>query len=178
MATGMSLASAWGIVHHHGGFMEAAGHPGGDKSFNVHLPANDIETYDQPMPELAKGLSATILVVDDDEMALEVMSEMLRLLGYRVLTAERGKKALDIYKKKLHQIDLVLLDIMMPEMTGDIVFQELRALNPDVKVICASAYCAPETVEKMLSAGCHGYFPKPVNLTELSRHVRRVLTKK
>jgi two-component system, cell cycle sensor histidine kinase and response regulator CckA len=176
MANGMSLASAWGIVHNHGGFMEAANHPDGGKTFNVHLPANKIETYDQLMPE--NEISATILVVDDDEMALEVMSEMLRLLGYRVITAERGNKALDIYKKKMTWIDLVLLDIMMPEMTGDIVFQQLRTMDPDVKVICASGYCAPETVEKMLSAGCYGYFPKPVNLTELSRHVRRVLTKK
>jgi CheY-like chemotaxis protein len=178
MANGMSLASAWGIVHNHGGFMEASGHPGGDKTFTVHLPANEIETYDRPMPELANEISATILVVDDDEMALEGMSEMLRLLGYRVITAERGKKAIDIYRKKMNRIDLVLLDIMMPEMTGDIVFQELKAMDPDVKVICASGYCAPETVEKMLSSGCHGYFPKPVNLAELSRHVRRVLTKK
>jgi two-component system, cell cycle sensor histidine kinase and response regulator CckA len=179
MTTGMSLASAWGIVHNHGGFMEATGNSGSERTFNVHLPVNETGTYNQPLPGLeATEKSATILVVDDDEMALEVMSEMLRLLGYRVMTAERGKIALNIFRKKMARIDLVLLDIMMPEMTGDIVFQELKMIDPNVKVICASGYCAPETVERMLSEGCYGYFPKPVNLTVLSRHVHRVLRKK
>ncbi|MFH0730734.1 MAG: response regulator [Pseudomonadota bacterium] len=179
MANGMSLASAWGIVHHHGGFLESSGNRGGDKTFNVHLPANEVESYDKPTTGLnVSETSATILLVDDDEMTLTVMSEMLHLLGYRVITAEIGRKAIDIYRKKMTQIDLVLLDIMMPEMTGDIVFQELKTMDPNVKVICASGYCAPETIEKMLSEGCRGYFPKPVNLTELSRHVRRVLKKR
>jgi DNA-binding NtrC family response regulator len=179
MANGMSLASAWGIVHHHGGFLESSGNPDNDKTFNVHLPAAEAESHHRPMPRLeVSETSATILVVDDDEMALTVMSEMLRLLGYQVITAEMGKKAIGIYRKKMAQIDLVLLDIMMPEMTGDIVFQELKMIDANVKVICASGYCAQETVEKMLAEGCQGYFPKPVNLTELSRHVRRVLKKR
>jgi len=179
MSDGMSLASAWGVVHNHGGFMEATGNKGSDKTFNVHLPTDEIETCDQPRPGVETTKTpATILVVDDDEMTREVLTEMLRLLGYGVITAERGKEALDIYREKMTQIDLVLLDIMMPEMTGDIVFQELKTIDRNVKVICASGYCAPETVEKMLSEGCCGYFPKPMNLTELSRNVRRVLTKK
>lgn len=178
MGNGLSMASAWGIIHHQGGFMEPSGNGGSKRTFNVYLPDREKEIYDYEYQALQENSeSATILVVDDDEMALEVMAEMLRLLGYRVLTAERGRKALGIYKRRTGPIDLVLLDIMMPEMTGDIVFQELKAMDPDVKVICASGYCPPETIEKMLSDGCCGYFPKPVNLSELARHVHRVLKK-
>jgi CheY-like chemotaxis protein len=176
MTKGMRLASAWGIVHHHGGVMTSNRHNGSDNTVHVHLPADETDCSDPLMPcRGASEIPATILVVDDDEMALNVMSEMLRILGYRVITADRGRKAIDLYRREMPRIDLVLLDIMMPEMTGDIVFEKLKIIDPEVKVICASGYCAPETVEKMFSEGCRGFFPKPVNLTELSRHVRSVL---
>ena len=110
-------------------------------------------------------------------MILEVMSEMLIVIGHKVLTADSGRKALEIYQKNIDDIDLVLLDVVMPELTGDVVFKKLKQINPQVKVICASGYCSQKIIQQMMEEGCCGYFPKPLNLTELSRHVRRVLAK-
>ena len=128
----------------------------------------------EPLP-ITPNKTATLMVVDDDEMILEVMSEMLALLNYKVIRANNGKKALHIYKADIDAIDLIILDIMMPGLTGDMVFDRLKELNPDVKVICASGYCARKTIKKMLSGGLCGFFSKPINITELSRHVQKIL---
>jgi CheY-like chemotaxis protein len=121
------------------------------------------------------GKGRTILIVDDDEMLLDVVSQMLGFFGYRVLTAKTGKAALTIYRKRGDCIDLVLLDIMMPEMTGDVVFDRLKQIDPHVKVICVSGYCSQGIVQKMLTDGCCGYFPKPLSLSDLAGHISRIL---
>jgi CheY-like chemotaxis protein len=121
--------------------------------------------------------TTTVLIVDDDEMLLAVMTEMLGFLGHQVVAADSGKKALTIYQKEGERIDLVLLDIMMPEMTGDVVFDRLKEMNPQVKVICLSGYCSKAVVQRMLAQGCCGYFPKPIDLKELACHIPRILQK-
>lgn len=179
MEKAMNLSSALDTVQHHGGFVEFKNNSGNDNAYNVYLPNVDtpveIKQPDSLLPQKAKG---TILVVDDDEMILDVMSEMLGMLGYKVLTADNGLTAIDIYRRRSESVDLVLLDIIMPKLNGDEVFERLKLINPDIKVICASGYCAEKTIEKMMKGGCCGYFPKPVNFTELSKHVHKVMKKK
>jgi CheY-like chemotaxis protein len=124
---------------------------------------------------LSDRKGSTILIVDDDEMLLNMMTAMLGFLGHQVLTANSGDEALSIYQKRGDHIDLVLLDIMMPKMTGDVLFDRLKAMDPQVKVICASGYCSQKIIEKMLAEGCHGYFPKPINFRDLAKNISRIL---
>lgn len=181
MGKEMSFPVALNSVQHHGGFLESNSPPGNEDTYNV-VP--DVETPTPKHPTDEKGHArspagkahGTILLVDDDEMILDVMSEMLALAGYTVVTANSGSSALDTYRNRSTAIDLVLLDIIMPELNGDVVFEKLKQINPNIKVICLSGYCADHTVEKMLAGGCCGYFPKPINFTELSNQIHNIIS--
>jgi two-component system, cell cycle sensor histidine kinase and response regulator CckA len=137
-------------------------------------PLPDYPSASEP-DSLSDRKGGTILIVDDDEMLLNVMTEMLGFLGHHVIRANSGDEALSIYQRGGDHIDLVVLDIMMPRMTGDVLFDRLKEMDPQVKVVCASGYCSRKIIEKMLAEGCYGYFPKPINFKDLAKHISRIL---
>ena len=117
----------------------------------------------------------TILVVDDEPINIAVMQEMLEMLHYRVLLAGSGQEAVAVYMVKQKEIDIVILDMVMPGISGGRTFDLLREINPDVGVILASGYSAEGEARKIINRGCWGFIQKPFKLQEFSKKIREVL---
>jgi two-component system, cell cycle sensor histidine kinase and response regulator CckA len=123
---------------------------------------------------LATG-DETILLVDDEPIIIDVARDMLEILGYHVIVAHNGREAVDIYARQKDEIDLIIQDMVMPVMNGADVFQALKEINPDVKVILASGYIMNKQIAAVMEQGCRAFMPKPFRLEDLSIKVREVL---
>ncbi len=117
----------------------------------------------------------TILVVDDERIIIEVTSEMLTEIGYNVLTARSGEEALAVYGENQGRIDLVILDMIMPDMGGGETFRLLKAISPGVRVILSSGYSMNDQTKKIFDQGCKAFLQKPFNIDELSQKIRYAL---
>jgi CheY-like chemotaxis protein len=113
--------------------------------------------------------------VDDEEEIIQVGQLMLEKLGYRVLLARNGKEAIEIERDQKSQIDLVILDMIMPEMGGSETYGYLKELNPNIRVLLSSGYSLNQQAEQLLNRGCNGFIQKPFDLNRLSQDVRKVL---
>ena len=113
--------------------------------------------------------------MDDDEILIEVIREILETAGYGVLTACSGREALEIYEAWKGDIDLVMLDMIMPGMGGAETFTELKKIDPDVSVIIISGYSLPDEVCELLAQGCKGFLQKPFLIPELLKKIRQVI---
>ncbi len=121
------------------------------------------------------GGNETVLVVDDEDAIWDFVIEALQKLGYSVLLAENGLDAVEIYRNNPRQIDLVLLDMIMPKLGGHNTFCELKKIDPGVKILLSSGYVSEEEVADLLRQGAKGFLPKPHRLAELAKEIRRVL---
>ncbi len=117
----------------------------------------------------------TILVVDDQETVWDFLIEALQNLGYSVILAENGLDAIEICRENPGQIDLVLLDMIMPKLGGHSTFYQLRALDPKIKILLASGYVAPSAVNDLLANGAVGFLQKPHRIKTLAVELRRIL---
>jgi len=173
---GLGLASTYGIVRNHNGIIEVYSKKGEGTRFNVFLPASVKEAVEkgEPTEEILRG-TETILLVDDEEMVLDVGEKILNALGYEVLVAKNGKEALDIYKARKAEIDLVVLDMIMPVMSGGITFTRLKAINPKAKVLLSTGYSMEGEASEILERGCDGFIQKPFTATVLGRKIRDIL---
>lgn len=120
----------------------------------------------------------TVLLVDDEEIIQKVCKELLEAIGYRIFTAKDGKEALKLYKKNQDKIDLVLLDMTMPNMSGSEVYDRMKEMNPNIKVLLSSGYSIDGEATEILERGCNGFIQKPFNLNALSQKIRKILEKK
>ena len=174
--TGLGLASAYGIIRNHDGALIAESEPGKGATFMIYLPAAERLPAAAPEPanEVMPG-TETILLVDDEEMILEVTSEMLRQLGYAVLVADRGEEAIERYTSQGEAIDAVILDMIMPDMNGSETFDQLKALDPNVTVLLSSGYSMSGQAAEIMDRGCRGFIQKPFTISSLSQKLRQVL---
>ncbi len=120
------------------------------------------------MEEQVKHGSRTVLLVDDEPIIVEVGEQMLRSLGFRVMTAGSGREALEVYERQGDEIDLVVLDMIMPDMGGGETFDRLRRIDPGVRVLLSSGYSLDGEAKEILNRGCSGFIQKPFRLSDLS----------
>jgi DNA-binding NtrC family response regulator len=120
--------------------------------------------------------SGVILVVDDEEMVLKSCERLLKRMNYQVLTAPNGQKAMDIYKAHGHTVDLVMLDMLMPDMSGGVTFEKLKEMNPEIKVLLSSGFSLNEQARDILSRGCRGFIQKPFDVAELSKKITEIIS--
>ena len=121
------------------------------------------------------GGNETILLVDDQETVWDFLIEALQKLGYSVLLAENGLDAVEICKANPGEIDLVLLDMIMPKLGGHGAFYQIRAVDPNIKILLSSGFVAQEAVDDLLANGAAGFLPKPHRIKTLAEELRRIL---
>ena len=124
--------------------------------------------------EKLPGGTETILIVDDQETVWDFLIEALQNLGYSVLLAENGEDAVSIYRENPNEIDLVLLDMVMPKMGGHTTFYQLKNLDPDVKVLLSSGFVSAASVKDLQDNGAAGFLPKPHRIKDLALELRRI----
>jgi PAS domain S-box-containing protein len=175
--TGLGLAMVFGIVKQHQGWIDCYSEVGQGTRFDIYLPR---ETGTSPAPAPAPvptptgGGSETILLVDDEAIIRSLGRTVLQRLGYRVLLAEDGRQAVELYRRERDRIDLVILDLTMPNLSGRDAFRQLMQIDPSVRVVFASGYSA-DHIGDFEKEGALGFINKPYRPQDLASTVRAVL---
>jgi PAS domain S-box-containing protein len=173
---GLGLASAYGIIRAHGGYIDVESEEGQGTTFKVYLPATENHTIavNDRSDEILRG-KETILLVDDEEMIIETGEQMLERMGYQVLMAKGGLDAVALFRKKYDSIDMVLLDMVMPDIDGGECYDRMKEIDPDVKVLLSSGYSIDGKATEILERGCNAFIQKPFNMKQLSQSIRQIL---
>jgi PAS domain S-box-containing protein len=176
--TGLGLASVYGIIKSHGGYINVYSEKGRGTVFTIYLPASAKEVLidEEGSPAMLVKGTGTILLIDDEKMILDVGLELLEELGYTVLSAMSGQEAIDVFQKDQDNIDLVIMDMIMPGMGGGETFDRLKEINPEVKVLLSSGYSINGQATKIIRRGCEGFIQKPFNMNQLAEKIQKILT--
>ncbi|MCX8117554.1 MAG: response regulator [Desulfobacterota bacterium] len=177
--TGLGLASVYGIVKGHQGYINVESELGKGSTFSIFLPASAerVEAQVSKVEQIVKG-QGTLLLVDDEEYILEVGEKILKTLGYDVLLANNGEKAIELFEANRDRIDLVILDLIMPYKGGQETFDEIRRINPRVKILLSSGYSMEGQAAEIMRKGCEGFIQKPFSIQEFSQKLKEILDSK
>lgn len=174
--SGLGLYVAYGIIKNHGGFIQVVSKKRVGTTFTIFLPATESSAArtDEPSPQKILGRE-TILIVDDEEQVLTVCGDSMKLLGYTVYTASSGDKAVGIFNDKSETIDVVVLDMIMPGLSGKETYRRLKQIDPQVRVLLASGYAMEGQAEEILKEGCTGFIQKPFQIEQLSLTIQEIM---
>ncbi|MEJ2220502.1 MAG: PAS domain S-box protein [Desulfobacterales bacterium] len=178
--TGLGLASVYGVIKNHEGYINVYSEIDQGTTFTIYLPASRKKIQKQTEKAVASVAlgTGTLLLVDDEEMIIKVGKELLQELGYQVMSALSGQEAIELYKKNADKIDLVIMDMIMPGMSGGETFDRLKEINPEIKVLLSSGYSINGQASKILERGCDGFIQKPFNLIQLSDKIQSIIIKR
>ena len=176
--SGLGLSMVYNIINQHGGFIDVYSEPGVGSSFNIYLPAlensnvNNIVFNRKQSIKKGEGL---ILIVDDEKIMRGTAAQILETCGYRTIEAENGKEGVEAYRAGQEEITAVLLDMVMPEMSGKEAYIKLKEINPDIKVILSSGFQQDKRVQEVLILGVNSFIQKPYTLKTLSEAIDKLL---
>lgn len=173
--TGLGLASAYGIIKNHNGFITVSSEIRQGSTFSIYLPISHRPVQKENPSEagFVKG-DGRILLVDDEQMILDVAGAMLEELGYEVFTARGGQKAIELMRGNAG-FDLVILDLIMPGMDGSEAFDRIKKINSQQAILLSSGYSIDGKATEILNKGCCGFIQKPFGMSEMSQVIKKVL---
>jgi CheY-like chemotaxis protein len=162
----------------HGGYIDVESKRRKGTTFSIYLPASrkKVREVVKAGKWITKG-TGTVLLVDDEDVVSEVGRDLLEALGYRVLTAKDGKEAIEVYRKNKDEIDIIVLDMVMPNMGGGEAYDHIKKISPDVKVLLSSGYSIDGEASEILQRGCNGFIQKPFSMKQLSGKIREIIEK-
>ena len=174
--TGLGLATVYGIIKNHNGFIYVESSIGVGTTFFIYLPKSYKEEVKivKTKSKIVGG-SETILVIDDEKYILTLNKDLLEHIGYKVYTAGNGQEGIAIFSLYKENIDIIVLDMVMPGLSGSDTFDKLREIDPNVKVLLSSGYSISGDATKIMNRGCNGFIQKPFLLAELSVKLREML---
>jgi len=176
--SGLGLASVYGIIKGHCGYVDVDSEKGHGTTLSIYLPVSNqsVQKPSEPYERIIKG-DETVLLVDDEEVVIDVGVQLLKKLGYNVLEAGSGKEAIQLFSEKNDKIDMVILDMIMPDIGGGEVYDRIKKIDPQVKVLLSSGYSIDGQATDILERGCNSFIQKPFNMEILSKKIREVLNK-
>jgi len=178
--TGLGLAMVYNIVQRHKGFTDVYSQEGIGTTFHIYLPLlkdDVIETIMSPQEKVHKG-EGLILVIDDEEIMRRTAKSILEECGYDIIMAENGEEGVEMYKKYKDKIKAVVLDMVMPKMSGKQTYIELTKINREIKVVLASGFRKDTRVESILKLGVKGFIQKPYTMAILANTIYKIIASK
>jgi CheY-like chemotaxis protein len=175
---GLGLTVVYGIVRNHQGFIDVVSEPGRGTSFEIYFPSTATHVGGYEQEAYASSIAAGeggVLLVDDEDQIRQMGERVLQRAGYRVYLAANGKDALQTYRAVWEEVDVVILDVVMPEMDGRACFERIREVNPEAKILVMTGYTSDGSVREFLSKGAVGIVEKPFEIQELTEAVRRAV---
>ena len=176
--SGLGLSTAYSIVKNHHGEIYVESEVNKGSSFLVYLPSlpdGSIESVPDIVSEVV-ARQGTILLIDDEPEVIETSSKLLELMDFTVIKAADGEVALEIFQKDWERIELVILDLVLPNMSGRDLYYKLKEINPKVKVLISSGFGISGHAEELLKNGCRGFIQKPYNINQLSEKMMAILS--
>lgn len=172
---GLGLSAAYGIVKNHDGYIFIDSKPGKGTTVKIYLPIVQNSSITVKIGNMTSSVKdITVLLVEDDEAVMDVTKMMLTRKGYKVLLASTGKEAVELASSNHGKINIALLDFILPDMNGDIIYPLIQKYHPEMKVIILSGYALSDPIQKLLETGAKAFLQKPVTMAELSEKIEEI----